>query len=232
MDFYTKNGGLGLYGSLMVLIPDYDLGLTVLVAGDTSILNPLAEATIKTLLPAIDKIGRAQAVARYAGLYESATPLNSSIRLTVDDGPGLKISRWISNGSDILQEYASFFHPSGTETDNLIVDARLYPTGLTDSSQMPNGSSVVQRAAFRAVFQVLPAARQSQSTSGHGKGDNSNSSGEVFFLNDCGSWSGLDGLVYGSNALDEFIFHFDQLGGDVVVSLEARGLRADLRKVM
>lgn len=230
VDFYTKNGGLGLYVSLMVLIPDYELGLTVLVAGDTSALNPLAEATIKTLLPAIDRIGQAQAVSRYAGTYKSAAPLNSSIQLTVDDGPGLRIANWISNGSDILQEYGSFFHPPSTGIDDVVVDARLYPTGLTDSSQMPDGSSVVQKMASRAVFQLLPAAGQSTSNGSHGN-DNDSGSREVFFLDDtCNTWAGLDGLVYGSRAFDEFVFHFDPLDGNTVVSLESRVLRVELVK--
>jgi len=41
VDLYAKIGGLGLYSSQIVLIPpDYDLGLTVLVAEASSILNP------------------------------------------------------------------------------------------------------------------------------------------------------------------------------------------------
>ena len=226
IDFYTKNGGLGLYGSLMVLIPDYDLGLTILVAGDTSIVNSLARTVLKALIPVVERIGREQAATRYAGLYASTVPLNSSIRLVVQDGPGLKIERWISNGSDILREYGAFFQPVGA--GNVDVDVRLYPTGLTDTPPTRYGaahhSSPVQDASFRAVFQVLPSSSSNSTNS-----KTNNNSADDFFLQTCISWGGLDAPVYGGNALDDFVFHFDRLGN--VVSLEARALRVILRKL-
>jgi hypothetical protein len=33
VDFYTKNGTLGVYARYLILIPDYDVGFTVLDAG-------------------------------------------------------------------------------------------------------------------------------------------------------------------------------------------------------
>ena len=209
------------YNSGIVLIPDYDVGFTVLVAGGGGVLPTLVETVIRTLVPAVEKVGRDQAAARYAGRYEAAAPLNSSIDLLVQrEAPGLKIGRWISNGSDFLAEYARFFGPPATQGGGgRELDVRLYPTGLTDSSS-PSSSSKYREESFRAVFQLVRPGNPSSDSS----------SAEPFFLNACSSWGALDGLVYGNNSLDDFVFRSDERDGSIV-GLEARALRVELRKL-
>lgn len=241
VDLYSKSGGIGLYVSEMVLIPDYDVGLTVLVAGDSGAMVPLLDQTLATLIPAVEAIGRDDARKRYAGIYRSASPApaNSSITIVVDSqAPGLKVEQWISNGKDMLAEYAALRGANRTRP----VDARLYPTALTRGSRGGGNSSAPatqskstisrtrsynatldegrEEEAFRAVYHILPdPARNATSNSPPG----------VFsMINACSTWDAIDGLVYGTRAFDGFVFRSDGKGN--VISLENRALRAVLSK--
>ena len=124
---YTKNGGVGLYGSLLILVPDYDVALTILVAGDVSSMEPLAETTLTMFLPVIDRIGKIQAASQFAGRYGSSEGGNSSMTLSLDEGPGLNVDQLLSRGKDILAEYHDLL---GSRRNDTMVSLRLYPTGL------------------------------------------------------------------------------------------------------
>ncbi|MCJ1430324.1 hypothetical protein MMC29_008242 [Sticta canariensis] len=203
IDLYTSSGGLGLYGSLLVLIPDYDVALTVLVAGPSDTVNPpneLASLILKAFLPVIEKVGKQQAATLYAGSYESLSS-NSSLKITVDDGPGLHVNRWVSNGKDFLQAYKAF---TGQEVGD--VDFRLYPTGLKNAHAV----------SFRGILQVLPA------------GDTANLQKDDIFSTDCSNWIEIDGFQYGFNAADDFLFNVDESGH--AISVEPRIARQTLKR--
>lgn len=95
-----------------MLIPEFGLGLSVMAAGKAGIMEVIREAVVKALIPAIESIARQQAVLRYAGLYhylgkdDRNDATESYLRIKVDqDGPGLYIAEWISNGADLLSFY-------------------------------------------------------------------------------------------------------------------------------
>jgi hypothetical protein len=46
----------------------------------------------------------------------------------------------------------------------------------------------------------------------------------------CGSWGGVDAVMYGNVALDEFLFHFDEYGR--AVGIEPRMFRVTLQKAL
>lgn len=197
MDLYTKSGGIGQYGSLTLLVPDYNIALIVLLAGDSGPINVIAEAVIRRTLPALELIAKEQASVRYAGTYRSG---NSSISISVGgigSGAGLKVDSWISNGRDILAEYAQIFRP---------FKLKLYPTGISQLSGSNHGKLAVE--SFRGVYEY-PASEYDS------------------FLNQCRSWEGFDGNVYGQRALDEFIFHLDE---NRAVSIEPRAVRQLLKR--
>src|SRR5690606_22426450 len=102
---YQKAGRIGDYSALMILLPDFDIGFTVLTAGNMPVnMNfDFADAIGATFLPAIDAVMRQQAMENFAGSYEFADidGLNSSMVIAVDDEPALSIERWISNGTDM-----------------------------------------------------------------------------------------------------------------------------------
>ena len=201
IDLYTSSGGLGLYGSLLVLVPDYDVALTVLVAGPSDTENPaneLASTIIKAFLPVIEKIGKQQAATLYAGSYESLSS-QSALQITVDDGPGLHVNQWVSNGQDFLQAYKGF---TGQQAGD--VDFRLYPTGLKNAHAV----------SFRGILQVLPA------------NDTASLQTDDLFSTDCSNWFEIDGFQYGFNAADDFLFNVDESGH--AISVEPRIARQTL----
>lgn len=144
IDLYTKSGDLGKYSSLIVLSPDHDAGFVILAAGEetTTTAASIAENVAEVLVPTLENIAREQAKKRFAGTFALSTgSKNSSITIVADDGPGLKVSKWISNSVDLFQVLMA---QSGY-TDSAKFSIRLQPTGL----QSP------ERIAFSAVIQGL-----------------------------------------------------------------------------
>jgi hypothetical protein len=125
IDIYTKLGGVTGYTSYLILIPEYDLTITMNVASSlaTPAIQAMLPAVIKPVVAYADKEARAQALKKYAGTYHGASGTNSSLTLTVDDGPGLKISAFTMNGASVL---AGLGRLQGLQP--AAVSYRLYPT--------------------------------------------------------------------------------------------------------
>ncbi len=205
VDLYTKSGSTGIYNSLVVLIPDYEVAFTVLTAGDVSTLvSMLSEMVAETFLPMIYQISKEEAAGAFGGTYKSSGAINSSFSLSTDDGPGLLVARWISNGTDVLAGYEHL--------GNVMVKARIYPTGLR--SPATGGNSTAQ-VSWRGIFQSVPVI-------------NSTYRPRQIFNEDCDNWFGIDAITYGSNGLDDFVFQVDQNGNALTV--EPRALRIQLTK--
>src|SRR6187402_553487 len=69
---FNKAGRIGLYSSLMSLLPDFNIGFTILVAGDLSLSNWLIADTIgNTIVPAMEQAAREEAQSTYGGTYKS-----------------------------------------------------------------------------------------------------------------------------------------------------------------
>lgn len=100
----TKAGALFAYVSHIVLMPEYDLGFTILVAGDSEALSWLDNEVITTVVNGVEKVARDQTKQKYSGFYKSPN-LNSSLNLEVDGSSGLVVQSWISNGTDFLREF-------------------------------------------------------------------------------------------------------------------------------
>jgi CubicO group peptidase (beta-lactamase class C family) len=131
VDIYTKLGGLGAYASVLILIPQYDLGITVLAAGAASTTTVLQVSNLITddLFPVLEDVSRQEADSSFAGTYTSEDGLNSTIVIeTASATPGLLVTTFMSNGTDMLATN---------------VNTTLYPTGLSDAS----GRTVSYRAS-------------------------------------------------------------------------------------
>lgn len=139
---YTKDGGVGNYASMFILVPDLDFGFTILTTGDVfrpPIQFQLANMIAKTMLPAVENTARQQAHQNFAGRYSSST-INSSITITTDAQPGLRVTEWISNGTDI-------FLTQFSEVDKVdYLDFRLWPNELYNYTKV----------GFTASWQTLP----------------------------------------------------------------------------
>ncbi|KAH7073566.1 beta-lactamase/transpeptidase-like protein [Paraphoma chrysanthemicola] len=100
--FITKAGGLPGYTSIIVTVPELDLGFTVLVAGNPGIFWSLLDAVTTSMVHAAEEVAIRQLQERYVGTYTAtAHNLNSTITL-VADTRGLVIERFISNGTDVV----------------------------------------------------------------------------------------------------------------------------------
>ena len=114
-DLYTKLGDAGFYGGSIVLIPDYHAGFSILAANTNSTLrstvtNTVLDLVTEEILPALEAQAATEAERHFAGTYVSQDPteLNSSLTISFNQSSvegtssGLSISRWISNGTDVL----------------------------------------------------------------------------------------------------------------------------------
>ncbi|TLS28289.1 hypothetical protein PpBr36_00018 [Pyricularia pennisetigena] len=207
-DAYNKAGRIGSYAALMALLPDFEAGFSIMVAGNSLVGNPTfswADTMGGVLIPALEQTAREQADALYSGRYAATGPsgLNSSLEIsTSPDRPGLGVHRWVSNGTDM--QTAALLMAHGVAPTNPSI--RLYPTGL-ETTREGGG----RRVAFKAVFEDLTG----QAT-------------DLMFTTDCGTWVGATSVVVGDVPLDQFVFNLDGRGR--VESVEPMALRVVLDK--
>lgn len=229
---YAKSGGMGLYSAEMGLIPDYNVGFTILAAGPLSpVVNAIgADLVSSTFLTAVKAAAREQTEQNYAGLFEDEAT-NSSLALSVVDGAEggsiLHIDRWTLEGEDLT---ALFGLVAGVNTTLVPLDFSLFPTGLTGRG--PDGTNVVSwRTAFTYVF--LDATPSSEDNSTSVDNSTSEDTGPLStiasllgpFALACPSWAAVDVISYGGISFDEVAFNVDSQSGEVQ-SAELRVLRS------
>jgi Beta-lactamase len=200
---YNKGGSIGNYASALSIIPELNIGFSILIAGDKTMDSlTLASVLGYAILPALQSTARDDGFSLYGGTYANSTS-RSSITFTRDSTkPGLGIANWTNNGVNMLNTARQLLGRGTSST----FEARLYSTDLRVVAS--DGS---QQISFKAVFEDL-ATQASDS----------------MFVAACGTWIGPTGLIYGSLALDEFVFSIDASGK--VVSVENAALRATLNK--
>ena len=181
---YTKNGGLGLYASQLALMPDYNVGFTVLAAGTSSSLQVrvLSNLLSEIFYPALEAAAQEEANTNYAGTYQDPEGANSSITIITDDRPGLGVQDWLFNGTDGFSIFQGIV--GVPERTNLGI--RLYPTGLKTTNREDGR---VTRTAWRAVIDVPSVPSPGP------------------FSSSCASWATVDLYTYGGIGADEFVFH-------------------------
>lgn len=134
--FITKGGGLPGYTSVIMTVPEYDLGITILVAGPNHIFEELQEVVTRETVRAAEKVAIRQLQERYVGTYISPKPdLNSSLTL-VADYRGLVIKEWVSNSTDLLN--SPLFRLAGAPKDRPWY-AQLVPTLLYRNETAEDG---------------------------------------------------------------------------------------------
>ena len=212
MTVFDKLGSIGRYSTLFTLIPDYDIGFTVMASGNigSGVAFSIADTLAYVLLPAMQDAARNQADAIYGGSYKADIgSLNSSIAFSTDPArPGIGVTSWISNGTDMMRVAVGIQgNYSSDDWKKLQPSVRLYPTGLehvnTDGSK---------QLAFKAIFENANAPNVSTA-----------------FSSDCSTWVGITAVVYGTKPLDQFVFNFDTAGN--VTSVEPLALRVKLKKM-
>ncbi|KAH6660992.1 beta-lactamase family protein-like protein [Truncatella angustata] len=212
---YNKAGGIGNYMAAFVLVPDYDIGFSIMVAGDIpgNTNWNLADILGNVMIPAVTGAAKNTAAQKYSGVYaapanvttgNSNKPLNSSLTITTDGRPGLSVSQWFSNGTDFRSTVISLQLTYKPTTPSI----RLYPGGL-----FSNTADGGKKIKMKAIFEDLAASEQV----------------DKMFSTDCGSWVGVESVLYASTSADDFVFHQNAAGD--VTGVEIPALRITLPKV-
>jgi CubicO group peptidase (beta-lactamase class C family) len=198
-DIYTKSGDSGAYSAFEVLLPDYDAGFSILSSSTMpdrfDVLAAITDVVTNTIVPALAAEAAAEAARKFAGVYKSTeSGLDSSLTLvvnqTVTDAPGLVISSWISNGTDVLSTMSP--------------NPGLFPWRLVPSIS----DAAHDKMAFRLVSgNDAPGAQEpvgSRLFLGRG-----------FAAAD---WVGVDSITYGGIGTTLFVFDIDCDGKATAVS--------------
>ncbi|KAK3685315.1 beta-lactamase/transpeptidase-like protein [Podospora appendiculata] len=238
---YNKLGSLGAYTSLLVIIPELDLGFSILAAGDPppGLAMDIADTITSTYIPTIMTLARNQANATFSGVYKYTG------NITVGGGGG----GGNSSGTNATGPYPTNPPAAKTMNSTLTISVDASKPGLGVTNWISNGTDM----AFISVAiganitddyfsKVKPSVRlyptgAEEKTTGGGKRvafkavfeDLSLAEKKASFSSDCTSWVSVTAVVYGSKPLDMFIFDFDKDGK--VTDVENAALRVKLDKV-
>lgn len=107
--FVTKGGGLPGYFTYIIMVAEYDLGITIFTAGESStLLDLIREAVTVPLLKAAEEVAQLDLSERYTGTF-TARHLNSSLVLAQDDSKSLYVESFISNSTDTFTAWRPLF---------------------------------------------------------------------------------------------------------------------------
>lgn len=119
---YSKAGHIGAYLSNFALLPDWDVGFSVLAAGDDAVRvnNIISDIVVAELVPALEAAAKSEAAIIYSGAYFNSAR-NETFILAIDEFPGLVITNWILNGTDMVAGFAEVgdqlrLNPSGLKS--------------------------------------------------------------------------------------------------------------------
>ncbi|KAI8238948.1 Beta-lactamase-like protein [Colletotrichum sp. SAR 10_96] len=204
---YTKSGDLGLYSNLLLLIPDYDLTVSILTGGpaSTEFMFPtrVISGVIWALIPALEQANKEAAEASFAGTYADPET-NSTVTLSVDDGPGLSLTDLKVRGVPVLPNipnYSTSIKPDKTFN----VTARIYPTNIKEGNTW----------SWRAVYK---------------NHDEEDVDDKLFFpQGGCQTWGLIDRNTYNYLAFDDYIVNVGEDGASQ--SISPRPFGVTLQKV-
>ncbi|KAI0459974.1 putative penicillin-binding protein [Xylaria acuta] len=212
VDLYTKSGSVGQYSSQLMLLPDYGVSLSILVAGSSSgtVVDIATEMVLQSLIPTLENVTIVEACAELCGTYESLqSDLNSSITIAAD-AVGLYLGQWINRGVDIKAVAEAYAMQTG---GSRIKEPRLQATNLRESSNAGHAGQSARRVAYRVIFDTT-----SEGTNGPPRILDPNAS----------QWSSTDSIIYGEIAVDDFVIHLDANG--TAVMIEPRVVRDTLKR--
>ena len=195
VEVFTSYSTIGHYASYIGLVPDYNVGYTILAADQNGApdLNAYADI-VAALVPALEANAYLSAKQNFGGSYTSN---NDQVTIAVNDSlPGMAFTSLTVNGTDIKARYAQLL-----DINPNAFSFTLYPTNL----QTAAGDDGHSRVAFRAVFQDEDALVDAGTPT-------------------CVSWQDVDTLTSGTRALDLVVFTVDEDGRAVSLEVPALSL--------
>ncbi|KAI1131191.1 putative penicillin-binding protein [Nemania abortiva] len=207
VDLYTKSGSVGQYNAMLILLPDYGVSLSILVAGSGPAINIATEIVLQSLIPVLENVTISEACDKLCGTYETSLPnTNSSITIAAD-AIGLHVDRWINRGVDIKAFVNAYAVGTGSQPVQAV---RIQATNLQDSGDTAQGG---RRVAYRISFDM----------------SSEDSDGPPRILDpNAGQWGVTDSPLYGGIGVDDFVVHFDANG--TAVMIEPRVVRDTLHR--
>lgn len=137
--FVTKAGGLPGYYSRIFVMPEYGLGLTLLVGGEDGggeLLGKIQEIVTVDLVRQAEDVIWAHMHTTFTGTYSAIVAgLNSSLELYASPQHGLVVESLISNGTDVLHDVL----PGRFVSDAKPWRAQLVPTLLFKDEEEQQG---------------------------------------------------------------------------------------------
>jgi CubicO group peptidase (beta-lactamase class C family) len=137
--FVTKGGGLPGYATKISILPEYGLGVTILLscAWDCgNLLGAMQEAATVDLVRGAENVIWAEVHRSYTGQYLAVDDkLNSSLELESSPTTGLVSIQFISNGTDVLNTVVPKYYVDNTRPWRL----QLIPTLLYKDEKQQRG---------------------------------------------------------------------------------------------
>ena len=206
IDLVTKGGDLPGYHSIIALIPELNIGLTILTAGDTGAVFELRDKLIPAIVRAVEELLRASIKGECEGLYvplvfEPPLDTQDGVQINVS-GSGVHVVAWRQESTDFLQQYSRL---KGMPDDPSQWTAKLVPTNQRQCKH--NGDEYGCLEFWRLTGVPVQSPEDSANV----------------FNDVCET--DVDYLAYGGLSLEEFV-----LGGPVeehaqgLITLGARGL--------
>ncbi|SMQ49872.1 unnamed protein product [Zymoseptoria tritici ST99CH_1A5] len=101
--FVTKSGGLPGYFTRIIILEEFNLGITILVGGNPKLLDKINELVTVSVVQAAEAAIWSSLAQSHTGSFTAVDPsLNSSLTLTASPSKGLQLTAAISNSTDIL----------------------------------------------------------------------------------------------------------------------------------
>ncbi|EAW24644.1 serine hydrolase domain-containing protein [Aspergillus fischeri NRRL 181] len=218
--FFTKGGGLPGYRTLILLVPEFDLGITIFTAGSDTFLDVVQEILTVPLIRAADEFAARQVKETYVGRYTSPST-NSSLTLIYTSTHGLEISEWISNSTDVLSIIFNQFQYLG----NAQLHAQLIPSGLYRDEEEQVGE--IWRIAVVMDPRAPPdpvLGRSSEHKTNAGLWSGSTRVWDEFCITD------VDNIMYEGRPLSEVVFWDRDEETGMFEKVELTALRINLTR--
>lgn len=225
MPIYAKNGAAFGYNAQVAVVDDYGIAVVVLTAGDPKAYRVIYDATLSSIVRAVDEAARAEADdRRYTGSFQGSCSVGADqtcFNVTVEqDGDSLKLSVVERNGTDVLAAVKEIWAVTVGQFlpgPGLSGDFRIFPAGMEELATSDHGKEVI-REDWRIWWPNEPT-----------EGDTGSDIPGVGFSaqQDCLGWTTVDWLYYGNEALDRIVFVKDTDPG-MVIGLEIPYLRTGI----
>lgn len=201
LSLITKGGGLPGYSSNVIMIPDYAIGITILVVGDGDALGEIRNTVVRAMVTYAESLALENLKTKYVGEYIDEHT-NSRLVLASSPQNGLYIDAFVSNGTDTIEGLKQHYASYGSTPSIL---NRITPTMLYMNETAQRGER----------WYILPEVERG-------------SEGDNLFANHC--ISDWEIGAYGGVPVNEVVFWNDE-EDERVVEVELLGWRSKLVRV-